>query len=475
MWPLLLSLIIFLFHTAGILSTLHALLYTRTSQGAIAWALCLIMFPYGALPVYWIFGRSKFRGYASFKRSDNARIDEIYEKVIPHLEAVVTHPTGSAARFQVFSTLVNIPFTKGNSADLLIDGQATFDAIFAGIDRAREYVLVQFFIVHDDELGRALQSRLLARLEAGVRVYLLYDEVGSQHLGRSYIDALRVAGAQVLPFRTTGGGWLNKLQLNFRNHRKIVVIDGQEAFVGGHNVGDEYMGRDPKFGRWRDTHVALRGPVVTGVQLTFLRDWHWASRELPQLNWEFPADTAENMTVLSMATGPADKLDTCQLMFLHAVQAAQQRIWIASPYFIPDVDLINALQLAALRGVDVRILLPAKIDHLPVYLAAFAYLESLDLPGIQFLRFTDGFLHQKVVLVDDDMALVGTANADNRSFRLNFEIMMGVIDPGFAAKVEEMLVDDFAHAEPDTYAAFCQRPLYFRLGARLARLFAPVL
>jgi cardiolipin synthase len=475
MWPALLSIIAVLFHLAGILSTMHALLYTRTSQGAIAWALCLTMFPYGALPVYWVFGRSKFHGYVGIKRSENAHVDRIYAQVIPHLDAVTTQPAGAAARFQPLANLVNIPFLKGNSAELLIDGAATFEAIFAAIDRATDYVLIQFFIIHDDELGRALQQHLIDRLAAGVRVFVLYDEVGSQHLGRAYIKALRDAGAEVNPFRTTGGGLRNKFQLNFRNHRKIVVVDGQTAFVGGHNVGDEYMGRNPKFWRWRDTHVGPRGPVVLAPQMTFVKDWYWATKNILSLNWSFPDPTPDDMTILTLPTGPADALDSCQLMFLHAVQSARQRIWIASPYFVPDVDLINALQLAALRGVDVRILLPAKIDHLPVYLAGFSYLEPLNLPGIQFMRFTDGFLHQKVILVDDDMAFVGTANADNRSFRLNFEITMGIADRGFAAEVEEMLRDDFTHAEPDTFAAFCQRPFYFRMGARLARLFAPVL
>ena len=470
-----LSLIALLLHLAGILSTVHALLHTRTSQGAIAWALCLIMFPYGALPAYWIFGRSKFRGYAGFKRADNAHIDRIHEQVIPHLDRVTTVPTGAASRFNVLSNLVDLPFLKGNDAKLLVDGEATFGAIFEAIERATDYILIQFFIIHDDELGGALKQRLLERLAAGVRVYVLYDEVGSQHLGRGYTRALRAAGAEVHPFRTTGGGWRNKFQLNFRNHRKIVVVDGQVAFVGGHNVGDEYMGRNPKFGRWRDTHVSLHGPVVLGPQLTFIRDWYWATKTIPSLSWKFPAPQPADMTILTLPTGPADVLDSCQLMFLQTVQAARHRLWIASPYFVPDVDLVNALQLAALRGVDVRILLPAKMDHLNVYLASFAYLEVLDLPNIQFLRFTDGFLHQKVILVDDDMAFVGTANADNRSFRLNFEITMGIADRAFAAQVAAMLQDDFTHARPENADSYRQRPLYFRVAVRLARLFAPVL
>ena len=181
------------------------------------------------------------------------------------------------------------------------------------------------------------------------------------------------------------------------------------------------------------------------------------------------------MDILTIGTGPADPVESCQLMFLHAATIAKERLWIASPYFVPDIDLVNALQLAALRGVDVRILLPRKVDHFLVYMASFTFLEPLDMPNIQFLRYDHGFMHQKVILVDDDLALVGTANADNRSFRLNFEITMAVADAGFAKQVKAMLEEDFTHAQPDSAEVFLAKPWYFRVAARLSRLFAPIL
>ena len=180
--------------------------------------------------------------------------------------------------------LAKIPVLRNNQIELLVDGQQTFDSIFEGIDAAKEYILVQFFIVKDDELGRELKSRLLARARAGVRVYFLYDEVGSHDLPKSYLEELREAGAEIVDFHTRKGP-SNRFQINFRNHRKIVVVDGHTAWVGGHNVGDEYMGRDPEFGHWRDTHVKIVGPAVIATQVSFLEDWHWATNKVPEFNW----------------------------------------------------------------------------------------------------------------------------------------------------------------------------------------------
>jgi cardiolipin synthase len=367
-----------------------------------------------------------------------------------------------------------MPFTTPNEVQLLVDGEATFSAIFEAIDEARDYLLVQFFIIRDDGLGRELKDRLCRKAREGIRVYLLYDEIGSHSLSKAYVRELREAGVDVRPFWTTKG-WRNRLQVNFRNHRKIVVADGRVAFVGGLNVGDEYLGRNPRVGPWRDTHARFEGPSVTCVQLAFLEDWYWASHEVPQLEWR-PAPAREGRKrVLVLPTGPADALETCNLFFLHAIHSARERIWIVSPYFVPDHDILAALQLAALRGVDVRIMLPLKPDHKIVYLASFSYLSHLAMEGVGVFRYEPGFLHQKVLLVDDDLASVGTANADNRSFRLNFEISMVVADREFAGEVETMLERDFARCRRVTEEDYERRGLLFKLGVKIARLFSPLL
>jgi len=267
----------------------------------------------------------------------------------------------------------------------------------------------------------------------------------------------------------------NRFQLNFRNHRKIVVTDGRVAWVGGHNVGDEYLGKDPKFGHWRDTHVRIEGPAVLKAQISFMEDWYWATDTFPEVSWDVrPAPDGSDARVLIIPTGPADQLETCNLMFVHAINSATERIWIASPYFVPEHSVIVALQLAGLRGVDVRILIPDNPDHLSVYLAAYSYFDEAGQTGAKFYRYQDGFLHEKAMLVDDQVATIGTANFDNRSFRLNFEITAAIADPTFVGEVERMFEADFARSRLMQPGEYDRKPWYFRLGVRLARLTSPI-
>jgi cardiolipin synthase len=461
------------FHVVGFLSSIDAVMSTRTAQGTVAWVVALNAFPYLAVPGYWILGRSRFEGYVTARQEGDheiRRFAELADEKTVDLRSTRAETVGAS---RTSENLAKIPYLQSNEVELLVDGQATFDDIFAGIAKAEKYVLVQFFIVHDDELGRALKSALLERARAGVRVYFLYDEIGSHDLPKAYLEELREAGVEAIDFHTQKG-YRNRFQINFRNHRKIVVVDGHTAWVGGHNVGDEYMGKDPEFGHWRDTHVRITGPSVLSVQLSFLEDWYWATNETPELHWEPHIQTDTGAHVLIYPTGPADRLESATLMFMTGINAAEKRLWIASPYFVPDESIMNSLHLAALRGVDVRILIPDKGDHLLVYLAAFSYFEEAAATGVRFFRYTDGFLHQKVLLIDDEIAAVGTANFDNRSFRLNFEIMAVVADSAFATEVEQMLLDDFESSVEMQPGDYENRSFWFKLAVRLARLTAPI-
>ncbi len=467
--------LVVVFHTMGFLSSIHSIMSTRTSQGAIAWAVSLNTFPYLAVPAYWVLGRSKFEGYVVARRSKDAANDSVERQVIASLEPFMVPGEDGAEAVRAGEALAGMPVLSGNRVDLLIDGEATFRSILEGIDRAQSYVLVQFYIVHDDDLGRALKERLIARAKEGVRVYFLYDEIGSHGLPESYKRELREAGADIREFNTRKGR-RNRFQLNFRNHRKIVVTDGRVAWIGGHNVGDEYLGKDPKFGHWRDTHVRIEGPAVLKAQISFSEDWYWATNAMPDVQWSVQAAAdGSDARVLVIPTGPADELESANLMFVHAINSARKRIWIASPYFVPDHAVIVALQLAGLRGVDVRVLVPDEPDHLAVYLAAFSYFDEAGKTGAKFYRYQDGFLHEKAMLIDDDVATIGTANFDNRSFRLNFEVTAVVADPSFIQDVENMFERDFAHARMMREGEYDEKPWYFRLGVRTARLTAPIL
>ena len=394
------AIILALFYVLGIISAVNAVMHARTSQGAIAWALSLITIPMLAVPAYWVFGRRKFEGYILARKSgsDITELipDEQKKKFTPYISNYGdSHPETRAAE-----KLALIPLMNGNDCELLIDGEATFSSIFDGIEKAEDYILVQFYIVHSDELGNELKSRLIAKARRGVRVFFLYDELGSIGLPSGYVDELRQADVEIAPFNTRKGK-RNRFQLNFRNHRKIVVVDGKTAWIGGHNVGDEYLGKDPKIGKWRDTHVKIEGPAALAAQLSFVEDYHWATNDVPEMSWSPTASEHSDTSVLIIPSGPADEHETALLMFVHIINSARQRIWLSSPYFVPDESILSALTLARLRGVNIRIIIPEMPDNKLMYYAAYDYFDELSECGIEFYRYQDGFTHEKVVLVDD--------------------------------------------------------------------------
>lgn len=409
------------------------------------------------------------------RRSSEIELTPRQQQISQDMAAMRPGPETEPESATILEKIAKLPATRGNHAELLIDGEATFKAIFEAIEQAKAYVLVQFYIIHDDVLGRQLKDALIAKARTGVKCFVLYDEVGSSGLPKAYTNEIRNAGIEIYPFNTSQGA-SNRFQLNFRNHRKIVIVDGRHAFVGGHNVGDEYLGKNPKIGAWRDTHVKVTGPVVQCVQAAWFEDWHWATKSTPSIELDWKPQTApggQDGIAFCLPSGPADPFETCTLFFLHAIHSAKKRVWIASPYFVPDEQLISALQIAALRGVDVRILLPERADSMLVHLSGFTFLPELERAGVQVWRYNAGFLHEKTLLVDDYCG-IGTANFDNRSFRLNFEITMLFSEPDFVKEVETMFTADFLRSTRTPASEFTMRPWWFRLAARSSRLMAPI-
>jgi cardiolipin synthase len=465
--------IVLIAHCLGILSSFHALMSTRTSQGAIAWIVSLNTFPLISVPAYWVFGRNKFQGYVSIRRQVESDFDEEIEQlkkqVAPYVHEFDAHHHGT----RVALHLADLPYFHSNGVELLIDGKQTFASILKGIEQAEKYILVQFYIVRDDDIGGKLKDLLLQKAKEGVKIWFLYDEIGTRKM-EAYFKELENGGVNVSSFHSTRGGG-NRFQINFRNHRKIVVVDGKYGWVGGNNVGDEYLGNDRKLPNWRDTHMRISGPSVLQLQISFLEDWQWAKDELISiLDWLPAPDPTGNAKVLIMPTGPADRLESCSLMYQQAIHSARERIWIASPYFIPDESIMSALHLAALRGVDIKVIIPDRSDSWLVYFSAYAFVEELIQSGIEIYRYEPGFLHQKVFLVDDVVAGVGTANFDNRSFRLNFEITALVIDDDFVHEVETMLSADIARSRLMAIDDVANRPWWFKVLSRAAYLTAPI-
>ncbi len=471
------SILIIIFEICGLIAAFHAVMNVRTSQAAVAWALSLVMLPFIAVPLYLLIGRDKFRAYSDVLKDGNIACDqrlsrEFCRKLNDY--AVNGSPDSEESLTAVYGRITSMPITRGNRIEILKDASAAYPAIFNAVDSAENYVLVSYYSVNDDESGRELKQRLIARARRGIRVYFLYDEIGSAQLSSSYISEMQSEGIDVSPFWSYKR-YLQRFQLNFRNHRKIVVVDGHTTFTGGLNIGDEHLGKNRKIGPWRDTHLKIEGPAALCAQMIFVRDWYWAAEEMIDLNWESVTENSEDVRVLILGTGPADTTTTCILSFLAAINAARKRLWIASPYFVPERSIAEALKLASLRGVDVRIILPLVADHRIVHLASFAYLSELCDAGVRFFRYRDAMLHHKILLKDDDLGAVGTVNMDQRSMYLNFEIMTWCFHQGFCRDLSAMLEDDLSRCTEIDADDYHRRNVVFRAAVHTSNLLAPIL
>lgn len=459
------------FHALGVLFAILAIWRSRTPQGAVAWAVTLLTVPYVAVPLFFIFGRSKFSGYVKTRkefdqlaREEMAEVDAFFKKNVHNGEVVET--------LSLLAMQAHQPgFTKNNKIDLLIDAEAAYPAMLDAIEAAQEYILFQFYIFRPDSAGMKFIEALMRKARQGVRVYFMCDKIGTR-LKSSLIRELEAAGIEVNIFYSTKK-WHSLFQINFRNHRKVVVVDGKVSFIGGINIGDDYLGLRKNIGPWRDTHVCLEGPSALAAQFSFLKDWHWTSGRVLDLHWR-EQDLRTESKVLVLHTGPSDEHEACLLTYLDLVNAAQERVWIANPYFVPPQSMQDALILACARGLDVRILAPSYSDNPLLQLASLVYLEKLKKAGARIFQYLPGFLHQKVMLLDR-MGVVGSANIDARSFYLNFEITAISDDVKFRQQLEQMLLKDLEHSKEVTLDDFAKRPIYSRFASRTINLMAPVL
>lgn len=462
-------------HLLGFVTSLVALLQTRTAQGTLAWLIALNALPWVAIPAWWLFGRRRFEGYVSARRGEDRELSAVAARAAEQAKAFGVTVSAGRGDLDALEKLAKMPILGSNAVDILVDGEESYESMFQGMERARKTLLVLFYTVRDDEVGRRMQEILIRKASEGVLVRFLFDGAGSYHLPESWMNTLEEAGVRTAGFRL-GRGVRLRSQLNFRNHRKIVVVDGREGWVGGLNIGEEYLGRDPDIGAWRDTHLHLVGPAALGLQLVFVEDWHWATTEVLALDWSpEEAPGGSDVAAVMVASGPADPVETASLLIQHVIHAAERRLWMATPYLVPDEGVAAALVLARLRNVDVRLLVPMRPDIFLAHLAAFSYFGPLLDAEVRIFRYTAGFMHSKTFVMDDAVVGVGTLNLDNRSLRLNFEITAVLVDESAATRMREIFEADFARSTELTKEGMERLPLSTRLGSRAARLMAPVL
>ncbi len=461
------------------------LLERRQPAATMAWVLALFLLPLLGVLLYLTFGVKRLARRRREGRHLKARIDAVLMKHEYVRKARgVEDPALGDARTQILTQLArNLegpPPSAGNRCDLLINAAATYRSMIHAIEGARDHVHVLFYIIQPDETGRALRDRLAATARRGVQVRVLCDAVGSIALPGDFWDPLVEAGGQAAYYAPVN--LLYRLRrrdrIDYRNHRKIVIADGRVGYTGGINVGREYLGLNPEVGHWRDTHVRIEGPAALALQGTFAEDWLATTGELldePRYYPEPPLDAEEGSVVQVVDSGPDRTWSPLHQLFFQAFTLARKRIWVTSPYFIPDAVIEQALVTAALRGVDVRLLVPSRSDSRLVDFASRAYYPNLLQAGVRIFEYARGFVHAKSLLVDDWVATVGSANMDTRSFHLSYELNVMVFDSAFTRELSRVFLDDLRDAREIDLESQRRLGYFRRIAQAVAQLWSPLL
>ncbi len=370
----------------------------------------------------------------------------------------------------------NAFYTNNNQVTIFIDGKSKFDQLKKNLEAAKLYIHMEYYIIKNDTLGTAILDILCRKAKEGVEVKLLYDGMGCLKVPKSFFANLTQAGGKVACFFPPFLPYIN-LRVNFRNHRKICTIDGKYAFIGGFNIGDEYLGLSKRFGFWRDTHLFIQGDAIDALQLHFLMDWRFASNEDVFFDSKyFPHRTHLGKTGLQMvSSGPDSTFTSIKNGYLKMISKAEKNIYIETPYFIPDDSILEALRIASLSGVDVRIIIPSKPDHPFVYWASTSYMGELLESGVKCFTYTKGFLHSKFLSIDGSISSVGTANLDIRSFTLNFEINAFIYDKNITSKLDGFFMDDLEFCDELTQEKYINRSSVVKFKESVSRLLSPIL
>jgi cardiolipin synthase A/B len=369
--------------------------------------------------------------------------------------------------------------TQDNDVHIFTDGVSKFNDLLANIDAAQGHIHIQYYIVKNDELGQRVIQALTRKAEQGLQIKFLYDDIGSRSLKESFFHDFVQAGGEVAAFFPSRIPYLN-YRVNYRNHRKLVIIDGKIGYMGGFNIGNEYLGLDPRFGFWRDTHLKLTGSVVRALQSRFILDWNLAASEPMDIDVAYfpertPLDNHGNVPMQIVASGPNEAWPHFVFTFLKMIHTAKSRILLQTPYFIPEESMLNALRIAALSGIDVRIMIPQKADHLFVHWASLYYVGELLRAGVKCYLYDQGFLHAKTIVIDGELASVGTANFDIRSLRLNFETNALMYHAETARRLEQIFWKDMDGCLELTLEEYEKRSLRIRFLESISKLISPIL
>ena len=469
-----------------ILVCLRIIYDTRSTTKTLAYLLFAIFVPFAGMMFYFLFGinyrNKKLYSKKLFENEDLAK--KLKEDLYKYSKQTFNESDATIQSSKELAYMLvkdtNSPLTANNSVKILVNGENKFPEVLDALSKAKNHIHIEYYIYEDDEIGRAIEKLLIQKSKEGVTVRFIYDDFGSRSIRRNLVRRLKSNGVKAFPFlKIYFIAFANRL--NYRNHRKIIVVDGITAFVGGINVSDRYINKvDDKKLFWRDTHLRIDGPGVQYLQYLFLCDWNFcANARLQPDEIFFPRKNASlihsNKVVQIAASGPDSETPTILFSILQAINLATEEILITSPYFIPGESLLDALIIASLGGVSVKLLVPGISDSFLVNFAARSYYNDLLKAGVEIYQYTKGFVHAKTLVADKKIAIVGTANMDFRSFDLNFEVNAIVYDSETAKELTAVFYEDLKDAERINEAAWNARPVYKKMLEKTARLVSPML
>jgi len=462
---------------------LRVIYETRSATKTMAYLLLILFIPAAGIVFYILFGVNYWKTKLYNKKlvEDEKMLKTLKKEMEIYMKETVSPTDLSVESNKELAVMLEkelrSPLTRRNKVKLLLNGEEKFPEVLEALRNAKHHIHIEYYIYEQDEIGEQIENILIQKAKEGVQVRFIYDDFGSPAIKKKTEERMRKAGIEIYPFQKVLF-YLLANRLNYRNHRKIIVIDGQTAFTGGINVCDKYINNKPGKLFWRDTHLRIDGPGVFYLQYLFLTDWNFCSGKKLQpdkLHFLTNAAHKDDCFLQVAASGPDSEQPSVLFSLLQAIYLAKKEILITTPYFIPGDSILEALRIAALSGLSVKLLVPGMSDSKLVNAASKSYYKDLLCAGVEIYMYQKGFVHAKTLVADGNLSIIGTANMDYRSFELNFEVNVLLYDKAFSEKLRAVFFKDLEDAEKIDVDVWCKRPSYKQFPERVARLFSHVL
>lgn len=467
---LLIAEILFLIMIVAVICVI--ILENRNPLKTISWILVLIFLPVIGVILYLHFGEEHRKKYSILKKLYKG-LEKDYSPVFK-IESTKCYPQQYNKLVSMLQNINDAPVLGGNNIDFFSDGKEKFRQFFADIDNAKHHVHILYYKIIDDRLGQEFKQLLIKKASQGVAVRVIYDDVGSLRTKKKYFEEMKKGGVEVEPYLEVKIPRIAR-SINYRNHRKLAVIDGNIGYVGGMNIADCYV-EGVEWGCWRDMQIRIEGNGVKGLQKVFLLDWYFTHKSLQQSPYYFPeTEIYKDNPLQIISSGPIDKYNSIERGILQAVNGATKNVYVQTPYFIPSENILNALQTAAISGVDIHVMIPKQSDNSFVDGATYSFVKDLLNYDINVYLYSAGFLHTKCLVIDDSLTIVGSANMDVRSFELSFETNAFIYDENTATKAKDIFMKDAEDSQKVLKHEWKKRSLFRRFFESVMRLFTPLL